>query len=80
MIKFLILLYLIIGALFDMKVFKSTGSTTSDPAILAMIHIIMVFMWPAVILMILHTAATKVETKESKLEPKAEGKKTEEKK
>ena len=76
----LIMLYLAIGVFFDVKVFKSAGNSTTDKTILLMIHLILVMFWPLVMLMIIHTAATKVETKQSYLlEPSTEVKKEEEK-
>lgn len=80
MIKVLILLYLIIGVFFDMKVAKSAEGTTSDRAILVMIHIILILMWPFVCALVVHTAATKIDTNQSNLEPKPEEKKEEEQK
>lgn len=79
MIKVLILIYLIIGVFFDMKVDMAEG-TTSDRAILVMIHIILILMWPLVCALVVHAAATKVDTMPSNLEAKPEEKKEEEQK
>lgn len=66
-----ILLYLIVGVLFDHKVAKTVEESPSDPIVRFMIHLMMILMWPLVMFLVLRTAV-KIDTKPTIKEPEEE--------
>ena len=72
-----ILLYLIVGVLFDHKVAKTVDESPSDPIVRFMIHLMIIMMWPLVMFLVLRTAV-KIDTtptiKESEEEKEKETK------
>lgn len=64
-----ILLYLIVGVLFDHKVAKTVEESPSDPIVRFMIRLMMILMWPLVMFLVLRTAV-KIDTTTTAKEPK----------
>ena len=72
-----ILLYLIIGVLFNHKITKTVEGSSSDKMVLLLVNLVVILLWPLVICLVLYTAVH-LDSKQA-TKPLEENKKEEEK-